>query len=226
MPQPIGRPDYDDIRALLHNASIHFRLAFGLRATRPAVNYLDAFSWGHHVAYNDELALTQKDEEQAFAALEHCATYLSGVRVHTALESVHDDPFNIREADVASAFQISRLIRNAFAHNPFHPVWEVRDKWRNRRFVVPDVITLDTSGLDGIPVRYKHYGGPTPNAGPSKASQAFWQVEDIEREVAELIVRGVKFEKYDTPDIDEKGSQLQAALKLRGSRTQKATSWR
>ena len=46
---------------------------------------------------------------------------------------------------------------------------------------------------------------PTPNAGTSKASQAFWQVEDIEREVAELIVRGVKFEKYDTPDIDEKG---------------------
>jgi catechol 2,3-dioxygenase-like lactoylglutathione lyase family enzyme len=46
---------------------------------------------------------------------------------------------------------------------------------------------------------------PTPNAGTSKASQAFWQVEDIEREVAELIARGVKFEKYDTPDIDEKG---------------------
>jgi catechol 2,3-dioxygenase-like lactoylglutathione lyase family enzyme len=34
---------------------------------------------------------------------------------------------------------------------------------------------------------------PTPNAGTSKASQAFWQIEDIE-EVAELIVRGVKFE--------------------------------
>jgi predicted enzyme related to lactoylglutathione lyase len=46
---------------------------------------------------------------------------------------------------------------------------------------------------------------PTPNAGTSKASQAFWQVEDIEKEVAELIARGVKFEKYDTPDIDEKG---------------------
>lgn len=37
---------------------------------------------------------------------------------------------------------------------------------------------------------------------------------------------GVKFEKYDTPDIDERGSQLPAALKLRGSRIQKATSWR
>jgi catechol 2,3-dioxygenase-like lactoylglutathione lyase family enzyme len=46
---------------------------------------------------------------------------------------------------------------------------------------------------------------PTPNAGTSKASQAFWQVDDIEKEVTELIARGVKFEKYDMPDIDEKG---------------------
>jgi len=41
---------------------------------------------------------------------------------------------------------------------------------------------------------------PTPNAGTSKASQAFWQVDDIEREVAELKGRGVKFEEYQTPD--------------------------
>jgi catechol 2,3-dioxygenase-like lactoylglutathione lyase family enzyme len=40
---------------------------------------------------------------------------------------------------------------------------------------------------------------PTPNAGTSQASQAFWQVEDVEREVAELKARGVKFEDYDLP---------------------------
>lgn len=38
---------------------------------------------------------------------------------------------------------------------------------------------------------------PTPNAGTSQASQAFWEVEDIEREVAELKARGVVFEDYD-----------------------------
>jgi len=42
---------------------------------------------------------------------------------------------------------------------------------------------------------------PTPNAGTSKASQAFWQVDDIEREVAELKSRGVNFEEYDTPQM-------------------------
>ena len=46
---------------------------------------------------------------------------------------------------------------------------------------------------------------PTPNAGTSKASQAFWKVEDIEKEVADLTARGVKFEKYDMPEMDEHG---------------------
>jgi catechol 2,3-dioxygenase-like lactoylglutathione lyase family enzyme len=39
----------------------------------------------------------------------------------------------------------------------------------------------------------------TPNAGTSKASQAFWQVDDIERSVADLKLRGVVFEVYDMP---------------------------
>src|SRR5689334_19483760 len=42
---------------------------------------------------------------------------------------------------------------------------------------------------------------PTPNAGTSKASQAFWEVADIEREVAELKARGVRFEEYDMPGL-------------------------
>ena len=42
---------------------------------------------------------------------------------------------------------------------------------------------------------------PTPNAGTSRASQAFWEVEDLEREMAELKSRGVKFEEYDLPGM-------------------------
>jgi predicted enzyme related to lactoylglutathione lyase len=45
---------------------------------------------------------------------------------------------------------------------------------------------------------------PTPNAGTSKASQAFWQVDDVEREVAELKKRGVVFEEY--PDMKMENS--------------------
>ena len=47
---------------------------------------------------------------------------------------------------------------------------------------------------------------PTPHAGSSRASQAFWQVDDIEREVAELKSRGVKFEEYDMPEMNSANS--------------------
>jgi predicted enzyme related to lactoylglutathione lyase len=47
---------------------------------------------------------------------------------------------------------------------------------------------------------------PTPNAGTSQASQAFWQVDDVEAEVADLKSRGVVFEEYDLPGLVTKNS--------------------
>jgi predicted enzyme related to lactoylglutathione lyase len=38
-------------------------------------------------------------------------------------------------------------------------------------------------------------------AGTSKASTAFWRVDDVEAEVAELRARGVVFEEYDMPGL-------------------------
>ena len=38
-------------------------------------------------------------------------------------------------------------------------------------------------------------------AGTSKASQAFWQVEDVEAEVTALRAKGVVFEEYDMPGL-------------------------
>jgi len=42
---------------------------------------------------------------------------------------------------------------------------------------------------------------PSPGAGTSKASTAFWEVDDVAAEVAALKSRGVKFEEYDMPGI-------------------------
>jgi hypothetical protein len=49
---------------------------------------------------------------------------------------------------------------------------------------------------------------PTPNAGTSKASQAFWQVKDVEAEMKELKARGVVFEQYDMPGMEMKDGIL------------------
>jgi catechol 2,3-dioxygenase-like lactoylglutathione lyase family enzyme len=37
----------------------------------------------------------------------------------------------------------------------------------------------------------------TPNAGTSRASQAFWSVQDVDAEMRTLKMRGVQFERYD-----------------------------
>ena len=55
---------------------------------------------------------------------------------------------------------------------------------------------------------------PTPNAGTSRASQAYWEVDDIEREVADMRKRGVQFEEYDTPDMKtENGIMAKGQIK-------------
>jgi predicted enzyme related to lactoylglutathione lyase len=69
--------------------------------------------------------------------------------------------------------------------------------------------TLGFTASDEIAggVLYKCAGGtacflyPTKNAGTNRASQAYWQVDDVERVVAELKGRGVVFEEYDVPGM-------------------------
>jgi predicted enzyme related to lactoylglutathione lyase len=39
------------------------------------------------------------------------------------------------------------------------------------------------------------------SAGTNRASQAYWTVDDVEREVAELKKKGVKFEHYEPDEI-------------------------
>ena len=54
---------------------------------------------------------------------------------------------------------------------------------------------------------------PTPNAGTSQASQAFWEVANIESEVADLKKRGVVFEDYKMPGQDANGIVTQGGAK-------------
>jgi predicted enzyme related to lactoylglutathione lyase len=51
---------------------------------------------------------------------------------------------------------------------------------------------------------------PTPNAGTSKASQAFWSVADVDREIAALKAKGVVFEDYDMPGEKSRSGAITA----------------
>jgi predicted enzyme related to lactoylglutathione lyase len=68
--------------------------------------------------------------------------------------------------------------------------------------------TIGLKPVDAIAggVTYQFAGGTAcflypagPSAGTSKASQAFWRVDDLERVMADLNARGVVFEEYDEP---------------------------
>ena len=91
-------------------------------------------------------------------------------------------------------------------NSPMYAYIPVKDVARARRFYEHKVGLKPAREIAGGVV-YESAGKtacflyPTPNAGTSKASQAYWQVADVEREVAELRGRGVVFEEYDMPGI-------------------------
>jgi predicted enzyme related to lactoylglutathione lyase len=82
----------------------------------------------------------------------------------------------------------------------------VADVARARKFYEEKVGLKPTEEYAGG-VFYECGGGsrvfmyPSAGAGTSKASTAFWSVNDVASEVAELKARGVVFEEYDLPSI-------------------------
>jgi predicted enzyme related to lactoylglutathione lyase len=89
---------------------------------------------------------------------------------------------------------------------PMYAYIPVKDLARARRFYEEKVgLRPKEEKAGGVVYEFARHTAcfmyPTPNAGTSSASQAFWQVDDLEREVAELKRRGVKFEEYDTPQV-------------------------
>ena len=90
---------------------------------------------------------------------------------------------------------------------PIVPYIPVADVGRARKFY---------EGTLGLQAKEEYAGGviyecgkgswvfmyPSPGAGTSKASTAFWTVDDVEAEVAELKARGVVFDEYDMPGLE------------------------
>src|SRR5690348_16122773 len=87
---------------------------------------------------------------------------------------------------------------------PLHAYIPAKDVARARRFYEQKLgFTPGREVAGGVTYEFGGHTAcfvyPTPNAGSSNASQTFWRVSDIEREVAELKSRGVEFESYDMP---------------------------
>jgi len=91
-------------------------------------------------------------------------------------------------------------------NSPIIPYIPVADLARARKFY-EEKIGLTPKEVYAGGVIYECGGGswvfmyPSAGAGTSKASTAFWDVADVEKEVAQLKARGVVFEEYDLPGI-------------------------
>ena len=144
-------------------AELQFRLAVTVRLATTLENQpLDApteWTHGKHRVSYEEIVLTQDQADIAANYLKQTATYLMAIAIKEALKKLFIDPKNHSDKNIIAAYQISRLIRNAFAHSPIRPVWQIDPDCREKEFVVDDVITLNTEGLDQQPFDWRHYGG-------------------------------------------------------------------
>jgi catechol 2,3-dioxygenase-like lactoylglutathione lyase family enzyme len=89
--------------------------------------------------------------------------------------------------------------------SPIRAYIPARDVARARRFYEDKIGLVPKEEFAGG-VTYECGGAevflyPTENAGTSQASQAFWEVADVDAEVTELKSRGVVFEHYDLPGM-------------------------
>jgi hypothetical protein len=147
----------------LADAERLFKLAVAVHAActvtdSNAFDYLEAFSFGRHVARRGELALSPDEEKTAAAALEHCATYLLAVQLDTVLQQSVEDRFHHPDDATRSAAWIARLLRNAFAHDPLRPIWQTYPECDDAFYEVAGIIALRTAGLDGKRVESGYVG--------------------------------------------------------------------
>ena len=148
----------------LFTAELQFRLASAVRLAatgkRQPLDLPTEWVHGHHRVRYEEIALRQDQADYAAAFLQRSATYLMAVAMKDAIRAVVPDPKSSPDADVQAAYQIARLIRNAFAHAPFSPTWSIDPDCRDKAFEIAGLIRLETTGLQGTPFDWRHYGGP------------------------------------------------------------------
>ena len=137
----------------LFSAELQFRLASAVRlAVTMGQQPLDVpLEWSHgkHKVRYEEVALREDQADFAAWNMHRSATFLMAVAMKDAIKAAVPDPKNLKDSDVKGAYQIARLIRNAFAHSPFNPVWSIDPDCRDRVFEVHDIVALDTTNLQG-----------------------------------------------------------------------------
>lgn len=145
-------------------AEQQFRLACTVHlAVTNGVQTLDVpveWAFGRHRVSYEDFGLRPDQADYAALQLELTATFVVTGVIRDALVGLFENPKADQNPDVIASYQISRLIRNAFAHSMLYPLWSVDEDCRDRTFAIEDIISLNTAGLHGKALDWHDYGGP------------------------------------------------------------------
>lgn len=145
-------------------AELQFRLAsaVGIATTfgNQPLDLPTLWSHGRHVIKYEEIALRPDQADYAAYFLQRSSTLLMATVIRNAIVSVVSDPKISEDVNIVNAYQIARMIRNAFAHDPISPKWSIDKDCRDKTFEIDGIIKLQTNDLNGINFDWRHYGGP------------------------------------------------------------------
>lgn len=113
---------------------------------------------GLHISESG-LKLSADDAALASNGLKHCSILTLAVVVDSAFENLVPDRFNSSNEDIKIAARIARILRNAYTHDPFFPKWNCTNQNHIGKFIIPNVIAIDTAAINGLEVEWQHYGG-------------------------------------------------------------------
>jgi hypothetical protein len=145
-------------------AEQQFRLACAVRlAISNGVQPLDVpVEWtfgAHRVSYED-FGLRFDQAPLAAKALAESAMFILVCTILDAIKSTFPNPKAHSDPKIVTAYQISRIIRNAFAHSAVEPYWNIDRDCANTIFSIDGVISIDTAEMSGRRIGWRDYGGP------------------------------------------------------------------
>ena len=120
---------------------------------------LGAMTYGGLHINGDDLKLSADAAALASNGLKHCSIFTLAVVIDSAFENIVPDRFNSSNQDIKIAARIARILRNAYTHDPFFPRWNCTNQNHIGKFIIPNVIAIDTTAVNGLEVEWQHYGG-------------------------------------------------------------------
>jgi hypothetical protein len=136
--------------------TVHLAVANGVQTLDVPVEW----TFGRHRVLYEDFGLRKDQADWAAAQLENTATFVVASAVRDAICVMFANPKAHQNPDVVSAYQISRMLRNAFSHSMLFPKWSIDPDCAKRTFAIGEIISLDTTNLNDTYVKWQDYRGP------------------------------------------------------------------